>query len=134
MAEMTFKKRLRLYMIGVVIGLPIMWFMVRRKQTIKFPSEIIVEQMSAKPLVYTHHARCRMECRNISEDEIIAILKTGDVNFGKSEPHATPCKKYAIEGKTNDGQEVRIIFAQCDDVTKVITAIDLDVEHTCHCE
>ncbi len=134
MADMTFKKRLRLYMIGFVIGLPIMWFMMRRKQTIMFPSEIVVEQMLANPISYTKHARCRMECRNISEEEIITILKTGSVNFSKSEVHAEPCKKYAIEGKTNDGQEVRIIFGKCNDVTKVITAIDLGVEHECHCE
>jgi hypothetical protein len=134
MAEMTFKKRLRLYMIGFIIGIPIMWYMMRRKQTFKFPSEIVVEQMLAQPIKYTKHARCRMECRNISEEEVITILRTGEVNFSKSEVQAKPCKKYAIEGKTNDGQNVRIIFGKCDDETKVITTIDLGVEHECHCE
>lgn len=42
------------------------------------------------------------------------ILETGTVNYEKSDPAATPDPKYALEGLTSDGQEVRIIFAPTD--------------------
>ena len=85
-------------------------------------------------LIYTKHARCRMDCRTISESEIQNILDNGKINHRKSKPNDSPCPSYAIEGDTNDGQEVRIVFAMCDNVTKVITAIDLENKYECYCK
>lgn len=131
---MTFAYRLRLFVFGILLGVPVAWYMMRDKHVMKMPSEIIHEQLASHALQYTKHATCRMECRNITNDEVIDILKNGDINYSKSEVSAEPCKKYAVEGKTKDGQEVRIIFGLCADVTKVITVIDLGVEHTCDCK
>ncbi len=85
-------------------------------------------------LVYSKHARCRMDCRTISESEIQNILNNGKINHRKSKPNDAPCPSYAIEGNTNDGQEVRIVFGMCDNVTKVITAIDLKNKYECYCK
>ncbi len=88
-------------------------------------------------LVFTKHARCRMECRDISQNEVEYILANGIINESKSKEEndeATGhCPTIALEGKTNDGQQVRIVFGACDKITKVITAIDLGVEHNCDC-
>lgn len=88
-------------------------------------------------LIFTKHARCRMECRDISEEEVEYILVNGVINEQKSKEEdaeaAGRCPTYALEGKTNDGQQVRIVFGACDKITKVITAIDLGVEHACDC-
>ena len=88
-------------------------------------------------LIYTKHARCRMECREISENEVEYILANGIVNDAKSKEEdaeaSGQCPTFALEGKTNDGQKVRIIFGACEKITKVITAIDLGAEHTCDC-
>lgn len=88
-------------------------------------------------LIYTKHARCRMECREISEQEVTFILEQGTINVAKSKEENEEadghCPTYALEGNTKDGQHVRIIFAACAKITKVITAIDLGVEHTCNC-
>ena len=61
------------------------------------------------------------------------ILEEGDVNFSKSRVRDKPCPSYAIEGTTEDGQFVRIVFAKCDSITRVVTAIDLGVKHDCDC-
>jgi hypothetical protein len=34
-------------------------------------------------LIYTKHARCRMDCRHITEQEIKEILHDGEINFAK---------------------------------------------------
>jgi hypothetical protein len=89
-----------------------------------------------KHLIYTKHAICRMECRDISEEEVNYILTHGKINTAKSKENDTEnghCPSYALEGNTNDGQHVRIVFAACDEVTKVITAIDLEKEYRCDC-
>jgi Domain of unknown function (DUF4258) len=82
---------------------------------------------------YTGHARCRMQCRRISQAEVEEIMKDGKINYNKSDRKASPCPVYALEGVTKDDQRVRIVFGQCDYKTKVITCIDLDTEWECHC-
>jgi len=78
-----------------------------------------------------------MDCREISEEEIKDILINGTVNFKKSKVRNLPdgvCPSYALEGNTADGQFVRIVFAKCDSLTKVVTAIDLKTKHDCNCK
>ncbi|MFT7587967.1 MAG: hypothetical protein ACI959_000172 [Limisphaerales bacterium] len=96
-------------------------------------SENIQVRLASKPLSITKHGRCRMECREIDISEITAILKSGKVNPTKSEPNDSPCPSWAIEGITADGQSVRIVFAECDTETRVITAIDLENTYDCYC-
>lgn len=84
-------------------------------------------------LEYTRHARCRMECREITESEVQYIMQNGSINYRKSNVKANPCPVYALEGYTEGNQHVRIVYGQCDNKTKVITCIDLDKEWQCHC-
>lgn len=89
-------------------------------------------------LVYTKHARCRMQCREISEAEVEYILGSGTINEEKSREAGAEaegnCDSYALEGNTKDGQHVRIVFGACEKITKVITAIDLGEDHPCNCK
>ena len=82
---------------------------------------------------YTQHAKCRMECRHITQAEVEGIMKDGSVNYKKSDVNDRPCPTYALEGITSDNQRVRIVFAQCDLKTKVVTCIDLNTDWECHC-
>ena len=84
-------------------------------------------------LEYTKHAHCRMDCRHIDSSEVQEIMVTGVINYRKSDVDAHPCPTYAVEGTTHDQQHVRIVFAQCDYKTKVVTVIDLNQEWECHC-
>jgi hypothetical protein len=85
-------------------------------------------------LIYTKHARCRMNCRHIDEAEVQEILQQGRINYRKSEPAGRPDPKYALEGTTHDGQQVRIVFAPAKRGMVVITVIDLDTEWSCDCK
>ena len=82
---------------------------------------------------YTRHAQCRMECRKISQAEVEQIMHEGKINYKKSDLQDRPCPTYALEGVTSDDQRVRIVFAQCDQKSKVVTCIDLDTDWECHC-
>lgn len=84
-------------------------------------------------LQYSKHARCRMECRHISAQEVKDILLHGRINYQKSDLQNDRCPRYAVEGTTADRQQVRIVFAQCSDNIVVVTAIDLDTNWQCHC-
>ena len=84
-------------------------------------------------LEYSNHANCRMDCRHISKEEVEDIMRNGHINYRKSELQDRRCPRYALEGVTDDAQRVRVIFAQCDEKTEVVTVIDLDTEWECHC-
>lgn len=83
---------------------------------------------------YTTHAKCRMKCRKITQEEVKDIMQNGEINYNKSDLNDRPCPSYALEGYTEkDNQHVRIVFGQCNEKTKVITCIDLDNDFECHC-
>ena len=84
-------------------------------------------------LIYSKHARCRMECRHIDESEVKEILETGKLNSNKIEA-SDKGKSYPLEGVTHDKQHVRIVFAPKKESVVVVTVIDLDNEWPCDCK
>lgn len=82
---------------------------------------------------YSKHALCRMDCRHIDQTEIAGIVANGTINEHKSDMRASPDPRYALEGTTRDGQQVRIIVAQSARVSTIVTVIDLDTNWNCHC-
>jgi hypothetical protein len=85
-------------------------------------------------LIYTRHAKCRMDCRHISEAEIKEVIIEGHIKEQKSNANHKPCPTIAIEDYTKTNKNLRIVFAKCEDgVTKVVTCIELDKEFNCNC-
>src|SRR5690606_20141643 len=122
------------------------FFLARRNQQINNEEEIPNSSNTSKTINrnrgfdrrvsfigYTNHGRCRMQCRRISQAEVKEIMQNGKINYNKSDVKAKPCPEYALEGTTSDNQRVRIVFAQCDKKSKVITVIDLGKDWTCNC-
>lgn len=87
-----------------------------------------------KDLVLTKHAKCRMNCRFIDAFEVNEVLSRGKINKRKSNPNDRPCPTYALEFRTSDGQQVRAVVAECDNVAKLVTVIDLENNYKCHCK
>jgi hypothetical protein len=126
--------RFRLYGFGFLLGLLAVSFIYKGKSC-QMPASAKLEELSYQRLEYTKHGACRMECRGITEEEIKTLLKSGKINYDKSKVRDKPCGTYAVEGKTKDGQQVRIVIADCDTISKVVTAIDLTLENdTCTCQ
>lgn len=84
-------------------------------------------------IIYSKHAKCRMDCRHIDESEVKEILAEGIINSNKIETSAKGTS-YPLEGTTHDNQNVRIVFAPKEDgTTVVVTVIDLDNDFKCDC-
>ena len=84
-------------------------------------------------LEYSQHAKCRMQCRKISQAEVEEIMRDGKINYAKSDLQNARCPRYAVEGITKDDQRVRIVYAQCNASTTVVTVIDLETDFKCSC-
>jgi hypothetical protein len=124
-------KKYRLF--WVFLAAAVILLILYRNQAFKVPETAIGFDRNTSKLIYTKHARCRMDCRHIDEAEVKEILQKGEINYSKSDPAARPDPKYALEGQTRDGQLVRIVFAPTSHGMVVITAIDLQREWACAC-
>jgi len=85
-------------------------------------------------LKYSNHAKCRMQCRKISQAEVEEIMREGKINYNKSDLKDKPCPTYALEGITKDNQRVRVVVGDCNNEAVIITVIDLDHEFECTCD
>jgi len=127
-------RRFRLYGFGFLIGMLIVSFVYKGKGC-QLPNSAKMEELSWQKLEYTKHAECRMQCRHITEADIKQVLKTGKVNYGKSDVHHKPYPTYAIEGISATGKNLRIIIDDVDSISKVVTTIDLAMEKdSCDCK
>lgn len=85
-------------------------------------------------IIFSKHAKCRMDCRKIDESEVKEILKNGNINHKKIQSDKRG-KTYPVEGYTHDKQHVRIVFApKGDDALVVVTVIDLETDWKCDCK
>jgi hypothetical protein len=81
---------------------------------------------------FTKHARCRMQCRRITQEEVKEIVRSAQVNLRKSDPDAAGGPKYALEGYTSvEKQHVRVIVAPKKRHLTIVTVIDLDEDWVC---
>ena len=84
---------------------------------------------------YSKHAKCRMDCRHIDENEVKDMIANGTINYKKSDLQKDDChKRYAVEGYSKDKQHLRIIIVPCADEVTIVTCIDIGAEWECHCE
>jgi hypothetical protein len=128
--------------IVLIAAILLLWY-VKRNQRGVLPAnpstEITIPVATGEPfdrsiekIIYTKHARCRMECRHIDETEVKEILQEGQLNTARIEEDDRG-KTYPLEGVTHDKQRVRIVFAPKQDELVVVTVIDLDKEWNCDC-
>lgn len=120
-------------LLAVLLGLVVVARLFKVGNLGTNPDVVVAQKPDPSNLTYTKHARCRMDCRNISEGDVLYVLANGVINKSKSDANDKPCPSLAMEGKNSGGDDLRIVFAQCDKVLKVVTVINLDKEFDCHC-
>lgn len=115
---------------AILLGVIFLTFMIRRWNE---PVTRELFNRHPKSIVYTKHALCRMSCRSIDRSEIKEIMEKGIINFNKTNKSDRPCPTFALQGRTISGESIRVIFAQCDSTTKVITCYNLEEDPECDC-
>jgi hypothetical protein len=93
------------------------------------------EPFSRQPsqLIFTAYALCRMECYNLSREDIVSIMHKGVILLNKSNRNSRPCPIYALQGRTAAGRYIRVLFEQCQASTRIIGCYDLQKETSCPC-
>ena len=112
---MQLLKRFGYYLIGVTIGsIGVLYFWKNKKVTFDYGMDArTLKSIRIKKRVYSENVKNILQSRGIDTTYILAILKKGDVNFGRSKPRLKPCSEYFITGK-DSLKSMSIYVIRCD--------------------
>lgn len=117
---MTFLKRFGYYLIGLSLGSLLVLFIWKGKD-VAFPYGPDARTLSSirkKQIEYSDNAKKAMLETKVDSMAIWAILNTGDVNFGKSQPRQKPCAEYHITGSYNE-TNIGLYIERCDSIATI---------------
>lgn len=112
---MKFIHRLGYYLSGFVVGIiMLMFFLGGKKTSCDWGLDArVLKNMRNKERIVETDALMFFKENKIDTATISYVLKSGDVNFKKSNIEAKPCKIYQVEGVVNS-KELGFIFENCD--------------------
>ena len=110
-------KRIGYFLIGVSIScVGVYFFWQKKKATFDYGMDArTLKTIRIRDKVYSPEAQAVLTRNNLDSLTINAILKNGDVNFGKSKPRIKPCPEYYITG-TDSLKNIHLYFKRCDSV------------------
>jgi|GEM_PF-4334200 len=123
----------RRYLSILAIGLAIVWGIMRLLNGSPNPSQCaFTDRSQVNSLEFVPHARCRMRCRDISQDLVEQVYLKGKVNCAKSGEKKGDMR-YALELEDTEGDNIRVIIEEENQKHIVITAIRIGGEDRCEC-
>jgi hypothetical protein len=130
---MDFSRRLRLFLIGVVLGSVIMYFYVLKDRNIyKSPKEVIKEKLIHLPLQLSSKALCQVNCSKLDTLKLRKLWKEAEIDFSKSKTSEKPCPIYYITLSAGFDKTTILNCSVCDDfivMQEIVEPMD-----TCNCQ
>ena len=113
---MDFSRRLRLFLIGVVLGSVLMYFYVLKDRNIyKSPKEVLKEKLLHFPLQMSTMALCQANCNQLDTALLRKAWNTSEINFSESKVNEKPCPLYHITLNKAIGVSQIFMCSRCDD-------------------
>lgn len=116
----TLLRRFGYYFIGLALGSLLVLFIWEGKD-VAFPYGPDARTLSSirkKQIEYSDNAKSMMLEKKLDSTAIWAILTTGDVDFGKSEPRLKPCAEYHISGSYAE-RNIGLYIQRCDSIATI---------------
>jgi hypothetical protein len=134
---MSFARRIRLFIIGILIGSLVVWGFLFRGRTFPAwtPEGRVLEALQEHPIRITSEARCMLNCNKITDDDILALIADGDVLFSESDIRGKDIPEYVVEGKGKNLKLYKMKFR-----TEYLTTVLISVlpspnsNATCDCK
>lgn len=127
-------RRIRLYLVGFIIGLIAVYFIYGNRDLKKLtPGLLKLNQLAAQPFHYSDTATCQMKCENINGDEVKDAMTDGKIDSKKSKDFNQRFPMFNFTGHTRNGRFLHIICLQVDSITRIVTVHDSAMKDTCRC-
>lgn len=129
---MDFKRRLRLFLIGVVLGSVFMYFYVFRKQDIyKGPDRILHDKIGNTVLLSEGLEKCRLSCAGLTPAEVRKASYQSDISYKRDEKGKHGGKIYLCTFKEKLKGVSRIKFELTDSVNYIFY---MEPISPCYCD
>ena len=86
----------------------------------------VIYHLQQDTIYMSPQSQCLLNCLNMNQSKVLAVLDGGEVNFDKSKKNAVPCKLYTVEK-----EDLSVLFELCEEKVKVRN-FSLGVD-TCYC-
>ncbi len=129
---LSWGKRIRLYLFGLIVGLVVVYFFVLKDKNIyKTPQEVIFERMQHWELQLSDISACKFSCIQKDSKELIKLLPNSEIIYGESEVRKEPFPVYKIYTRDTNGP-IEYYRAEMRDSTFLLIDIGLRKD-TCSC-
>src|ERR1017187_2924925 len=127
---MTFKQRLKFYLVGFGIGVLILASILRNKSC-KGVNTQKVEELAYQKWEISEVMRCKLKCAGFVSDSLfLKDVKNCTVNYSESDVHEEPCGKYVLESSSKSAATYTLLVADCGGISKLL---DVRTKNSCHC-
>ena len=127
-------RRIRYYLIGVVLGTFVVYFMFGNRTDIRcdyLPNARVLKNLRSKELKFSATATCQRECLRLDSLDVNQLLAAGAIIFSESEPRKEPCGEYQIITRLPDEREIVARVQNCDSTVTMLTLQHEGTECTC---
>lgn len=132
---MTFGKRLRLFMIGALLGVLLVIFFFNDRLylfTSWLPNNRVLLRLQMTEADYRDVALCELSCFDLDTADVSVLKREGDVRFRDSQTQADP-KVYVVDSRIDD-RLVRMTFIAGDSIS-TLSRVELPYENVdCDCD
>ncbi len=132
---MTFGRRLRLYILGVLMGCLMVVFFFQGRLSILtdwMPNNRVLLRLQQTDALYTDVALCELRCIDLDTAHVSALKADGDVQFNLSDTHKEP-KTYVVDAVVKE-KKVRMTFLAADSSSTLLGAKLVEDVVLCDCE
>ena len=113
---MNFIQRLGFFSVGLIMGIGIlMFFLGGKKASCDYsPNARTLKNIRIKERVFSEETLAYLSSNNLDTAVVTAVLRNGNVDFGKSDTKREPCKIYFITEELESG-EIELEIENCRD-------------------
>ena len=132
---MTFGRRLRLFIFGVLMGSVFVFFVFNERLHILtdwLPGNRVLAVLQKSEPLFTEKALCQLACFNLDTADVRIVKTNGNVRFKFSETHVEP-KQYVVDSKLNN-EKVRMTFSISDSLATLVNVALPEKVVVCNCD
>jgi len=116
---MTFWRRLRTYLVGVGLGLIMVYVIFGDRELNTWtPQKRILTAIDSSDVTISERAICQLACLDFADTTWKEIQRMAEVNFSESNTDKKPCPIYHLESKWK-AEDYLLIWKVCESDEKV---------------